>query len=88
MTWLLWRQHRRQGAVMPGALAVLGILLWVTGVSMAHTYRTALSVCQANDTCSELNLFQGDAAIIDLVNATVVIPVLIGIFWGATIVGR
>jgi hypothetical protein len=88
MTWLLWRQHRRQGAVTLGVLGALAVLLWITGLSMAHTYRTALSVCRANDTCGELNLFQGDGAIIDLVNATVLIPVLIGVFWGATIVGR
>ncbi|MDX6257862.1 MAG: hypothetical protein QOJ11_4196 [Frankiales bacterium] len=88
MSWLLWRQHRLQGAVAAGVLAALGILLWVTGVSMAHTYSTAMSVCRANNTCGELNLFQGDGALVALVNFTVLVPVLVGVFWGATIVGR
>ena len=35
-----------------------------------------------------INLFSGDGAIIDLVNLTVAVPLLIGVFWGATSVGR
>lgn len=88
MRWLLWRQHRLQGAVSGGVLAVFAVLLWITGVNMAHTYRSALSVCRANATCDSLSLFQGDGAIIDLVNLSVVVPLLVGVFWGATLVGR
>ncbi|MGX7678401.1 hypothetical protein ACSMXN_05855 [Jatrophihabitans sp. DSM 45814] len=89
MTWLLWRQHRVSGALAAGLLAIFGVLLWVTGVTMAHDYRTALSECgKVGTDCSGLNLFQGDGAVIDLVNLTVAIPVLIGVFWGATSVGR
>ncbi len=88
MRWLLWRQHRLQGAVSSGVLAVFAVLLWITGVNMAHTYRSALAVCRANGTCDSLSLFQGDGAIIDLVNLSVVVPLLVGVFWGATLVGR
>ena len=89
MTWLLWRQHRAQGAVTAGLLAVLGLLLWITGVTMAHTFHSAMTACRASGTCDQLdNLFQGDGAIIDLVNITVLVPLVIGVFWGATIVGR
>ena len=59
MRWLLWRQHRLQGAVAAGALAAFAIALWITGVHMADVYRSALSTCRANGTCDSLNLFQG-----------------------------
>lgn len=88
MTWLLWRQHRQQGAVAAGLLLVLGVLLWITGVSMAHTLHTAMAACRADNTCDQLDLFHGDLVVIDLVNLTVLVPALVGIFWGATIVGR
>jgi hypothetical protein len=88
MTWLLWRQHRRQGGFTLGLLAAFGVLLWLTGVSMAHTYHEAVSSCAASDTCGDLTLFDGWGPLFNLVNVTVLVPVLIGAFWGATVVGR
>jgi hypothetical protein len=85
----MWRQHRSQAALVAGLLAALGILLLVTGIAMAQDYHTAMSACtQPGTNCSVDNLFQGDGAIIDLVNLTVAAPLLIGVFWGATSVGR
>jgi hypothetical protein len=89
MTWLLWRQHRRQAAVAIGLLGALGILLWITGVTMAHDYQHAISACgQSGADCQGVRLFRGDGFIIDLVNLTVAVPILIGAFWGATAIGR
>jgi hypothetical protein len=88
MSWLLWRQHRKQGAFTLGVLAVFGVLLWVTGVNMAHTYHVALSNCTVSNTCGDLQLFDNLRALFNLVNVTVLAPALIGVFWGATIVGR
>lgn len=88
MSWLLWRQHRRQGGFALGVLAAFGVLLWITGVDMAHTYRAALADCTASRTCGELQLFQGWGPLFNLVNFTALVPVLVGVFWGATVVGR
>jgi hypothetical protein len=89
MTWLLWRQHRMQGAVAAGLLAALAVVLAFTGTSMAHDYRTALSGCSApGSTCAAQGLFDSDTLIITLVNLTVAVPLLIGVFWGVTSVGR
>ena len=88
MTWLLWRQHRRQGLMSLAILAALGILLWLTGIRMANIYHDAVSNCSSTDTCGDLVLFQGWGPLIDLVNFTVLVPALVGVFWGATIVGR
>jgi hypothetical protein len=88
MTWLLWRQHRAQGAVAGVGLAAFAILLWITGVNMANDYHSALAACRVNGTCDELNLFSGDGAIIDLVNLSAAVPLLMGLFWGVTAIGR
>lgn len=78
-----------QAAIAAIILAVLGILLAITGVTMAHDYHSAVAACaQAGANCDGLQLFRGDGAIIDTVNLTVAVPLLIGVFWGATSVGR
>jgi hypothetical protein len=65
------------------------ILLAITGVIMSHDYHSALSACSPSGwVCDGLSLFRGDGAIIDLVNLTVAVPLLIGVFWGATSIGR
>jgi hypothetical protein len=88
MKWLLWRQHRLQATVAASALLLFAIALWLTGVHMANLYHDALNTCRATDTCDSLNLFQGYGAIVDIVNLSVVVPLLLGLFWGATLVGR
>lgn len=89
MTWLLWRQHRLQSALAAAALAAFAIVLAITGITMAGDYHTALTECASRGTdCSQLALFRGDGFIVDLVNITVAVPVLIGAFWGATAIAR
>ncbi len=90
MTWVLWRQHRSQAALATAALTALVIVLAVTGVHMAATYHSALRSCAATASCDDVGhgLFDGDGAIIDLVNLTVVVPLLIGMFWAAPLVAR
>jgi hypothetical protein len=67
---------------------LFAIALGLTGVHMANVYHAAINSCRASDTCDSLNLFQGYGAIIDTVNLSVVVPLLLGLFWGATLVGR
>jgi hypothetical protein len=55
---------------------------WITGRHLA----SALVACRSGTTCGDL--FQNYHAIDTVVNLTVMVPLLIGIFWGATIVGR
>lgn len=89
MTWLLWRQHRMQAATAGIVLAVLAILLAITGITMANDYHSAVATCSKPGTlCDGLRLFRGDGAIIDTVNLTVAVPVLVGVFWGTTAIGR
>ena len=90
MNQLVWRLHRNQAFVAVGALAVLAVILLVTGITMADDYRNALASCVAQS-CGNLpasSLFRGDGAIMDLVIATIAVPLLFGLFWGAPLLAK
>jgi hypothetical protein len=88
MNWLLWRQHRSQALVTGVAIALFGAAVLPTGVHMAHIYDAARA-CSANGTCGfSGNLFSGYGAIVDLVHLSIVVPVLLGVFVGATLIAR
>jgi ABC-type transport system involved in multi-copper enzyme maturation permease subunit len=91
MTWLVWRQHRNQAYRAAAALAALAVLLLVTGRQMASHYQSALTLCAASHTCGELvnTLTLGtNPALAVLVTLTVVVPCLLGVFWGGPLVAR
>lgn len=90
MNALVWRLHRHQVYWAAAALAVITILLIVTGTTMADDYHAFFATCSVTQSCSEAGsmLFRGDGAIIDLVNATVIVPLLFGLFWAAPLVAK
>jgi ABC-type transport system involved in multi-copper enzyme maturation permease subunit len=57
---------------------------------MANDYHAFFAACSATQSCSDAGsvLFRGDGAIIDLVNATVIVPLLFGLFWAAPLVAK
>jgi hypothetical protein len=87
---LIWRLHRNQAYFALAALGALAVLLLVTGITMADDYRTALAECGATQSCGDLGsiLFRGDGAIIDVVDGTMVVPLLFGLFWGAPLLAK
>ena len=90
MNLLVWRLHRNQVYFAAAALAVLAAVLLVTGKVMADDYRNSLAACAAAH-CGDLvssSLFRGDGAIIDLVDLTLVVPLLFGLFWGAPLLSK
>ena len=89
MSWLLWRQHRMQALVTAVGLGLFAIAVALTGVHMAHIYKSSLAACTSNGTCNLVgNLFSGYGAIIDLVHLSIALPVVLGAFVGATLVAR
>ena len=90
MTWLVWRQHRNQAYVAAAALAAFAVLLLVTGRQMASQYHSALTSCTASHTCGNLanTLILGTPVLSLLVTLTVVVPCLLGVFWGGPLVAR
>jgi hypothetical protein len=90
MTWLVWRQHRNQAYFAAAALAALAVLLLITGRQMASQYQSALTSCTASHACSNLanTLVLGSSLMSLLVTLTVVVPCLLGVFWGGPLVAR
>ena len=90
MNQLIWRLHRGQAYFATGALIVFVAILLVTGVVMADDYHRFLATCAETQSCSDGQgqLFSGDGAIFDVVNLTIVVPLLFGLFWGAPLVAK
>jgi hypothetical protein len=91
MIWLTWRQFRTQAYVMFAAVAVLVAVLAVTGSGLADLYHAGLAACQANDTCEAFtNDFfrRHEAVLTGLAVVTMVVPGILGLFWGAPLLSR
>ena len=95
MIWLTWRQFRAQAIAAAAFLAVLAILLAVTGPYMAHLYdRTGLTTC-TEVTCQALTLTFSNKlpwfdTVLYLVGLGIMLlaPAVIGVFWGAPLITR
>jgi hypothetical protein len=86
MTWVTWQQYRYQAAFAAALLAVLAVVLLITGLHAAAVWHSALSHCATDDSCASLvgsNLSLGNPIIATLVVATTAVPVLPGLLWGA-----
>jgi hypothetical protein len=96
MTWLSWRQSRGQTVAAAAALAVLAIVLAVTGPNVAHLYDTSgIAGCHPAASCRFLadafqNKLAGTDAVVFFAGIVVLLvaPALIGVFWGAPLVTR
>ena len=90
MTWLVWRQHRNQAYFAAAALAAFAVVMLITGRQMASQYQSALTSCTASHACSNLanTLVLGSPVMSLLVTLTVVVPCLLGVFWGGPLVAR
>jgi hypothetical protein len=90
VTWLVWRQHRTQAYLAAAALAAFAVLFGITGRQIASQYQSALAACTASHACgglaSSLNL--GNPVMSLLVNLTLLVPCLLGAFWGGPLVAR
>lgn len=91
MTWLTWRQFRAQTIVAAAALAVLAIVLLITGFRLSHAFDSTVIGCQAHGDCAAAdNALQGqDTALQDLTRLLMyAVPAVIGVFWGAPLLAR
>jgi ABC-type transport system involved in multi-copper enzyme maturation permease subunit len=92
MIWLTWRQFRVQAAAMAAALAGLALMAALTGAGLADDYSTGIAACTAESGgCSEFvrHFFQDHQNAFLAVTAVVLIlPALIGLFWGAPLIAR
>jgi hypothetical protein len=102
MTWLTWRQHRKQALYTLIALAALAAVMLPTGLAMHHTFtRSGLAACLAKlstatitsgntPDCSALSQqFENQYNSMTLIAILfVILPAIVGIFFGAPLIAR
>jgi hypothetical protein len=91
MIWLTWRQFRVQAAMAAGGLAALAIVLAITGPGLADDYAAGMTLCTGQGDCSDFTRqFFADhqAPYLALVAVVMLLPALIGLFWGAPLITR
>jgi hypothetical protein len=92
MIWLTWRQFRAAAAMMSAALAGLAVILVLTGPGLADDYATGIAACTSESGgCSGfVNRFFQDHqdAFLAVTAVVLVLPALIGLFWGAPLITR
>jgi ABC-type transport system involved in multi-copper enzyme maturation permease subunit len=91
MIWLTWRQFRAQALTGLALLAAAALYLLITGLQIRHTYTADLASCTPQNNCDAvLNQFlDRHHDVFQLAQQFVTAaPALIGIFWGAPLIGR
>jgi len=89
--WLTWRQFRAQAIAGLAALAALGAVLGLTGPGLADAYETGLASCAGEEACMAFSdNFRTDhqLAFLGLMAVPLLVPALIGLFWGAPLIAR
>ncbi|MDX3006589.1 ABC transporter permease [Kribbella solani] len=91
MIWLTWRQFRGSVAMVAVILIILAVALAVTGPQLASAYSAGIDDCSAQNTCENFyNRFFGahQLPFMALTLVVLVLPALLGLFWGAPMITR
>jgi hypothetical protein len=92
MIRLAWLQSRAQTAIAVAGLLAVAILAILTGPDLVHLYDTIVAPCTAQANCSSNTiqsfLHNDDTLRNSLSILVIVVPGIIGIFWGAPLVSR
>ena len=91
MIQLAWRQFRTQAVVAYGLLAVIAVILVITGVQLVHYYDSYVATCGAHGDCSPAqSAFLARDHIVQAALGPIllVLPALVGMFWGAPLIAR
>jgi hypothetical protein len=95
MIWLTWRQFRTQSIVAIAALAATALVMGITGPHLAHLFHVEIASCIGqigSGACDNttLNAFTASYEFVQRFfgYALIVVPGLIGAFWGAPLLTR
>lgn len=93
MIWLAWRQFRTQAAVVFGALAVVAVVVIITGLQLRHWYDTSgIATCSKVGDCDTVSgaFTQHYSWLQTLLTSVLILflPAVTGVFWGAPLVAR
>jgi hypothetical protein len=86
-----WRQFRTQALVALGGLVAVAAVVLATRSHVVDVYDATVGACTTRDSCdaAAASLMQVDASLRGWLGAlVVVVPGLVGVFWGATLVAR
>jgi hypothetical protein len=89
MSWLVWRQHRLQAAIAAVLLAAFAAVMLTSGLQMASQWHSMLGSCtvtSTTNTCGSESL--GSAIGHDFEVLSIMVPGILGIFWGAPLVAH
>jgi len=90
VTWLTWRQYRTSAAISAAALAAFAVLIVITGLHIAAVFHAAVGPCLAAHDCrwpaDNLALDNGPVGLV--VEFTLAVPAVLGMFLGAPLVAR
>lgn len=91
MIWLTWRQFRGSATMMAAVLVLLAVALALTGPGLAADYSTGLTACTQDSSCDRFydRFFDDHQTPFMAVSLVVLLlPALVGLFWGAPLIGR
>ncbi|MGH3186154.1 MAG: ABC transporter permease subunit [Streptosporangiaceae bacterium] len=91
MIWLTWRQFRTQALAALVILAAATTCFLISGLQMHRTYTADVTSCTSQNDCGGvLSQFQQSyTGAFNLIQLLVLaVPGLIGMFWGAPLIGR
>ncbi|WP_433444466.1 ABC transporter permease [Nonomuraea sp. CA-141351] len=91
MIWLTWRQLRGSAAMMAAVLVILTVVLALTGPGLASDYSAGIAACTQDDTCVRFfDRFFGqyDTPFVAVSLVVLLLPALVGLFWGAPLITR
>jgi hypothetical protein len=85
------RQFRSSGVLVLGALTAFAVVLLVTGPHLVHLYDTVVAKCSTEGDCNSVTsafLLHDRALQIGGNAAVVILPCLLGLFWGAPLIAH
>ena len=90
MTWLIWRQYRTSAAISAALLAAFAALVVFTGLHIAAQFHAAFGSCLAANNCRfpNGNIALDGGPVGFIVEFTLAVPALLGMFLGAPLVAR
>jgi hypothetical protein len=87
-----WLRFRTQALVALGALAVLAVILLVTGIRLAHAYDAVVAACKPDGDCaSALSIFPSNGYLTasnGMHPLVIAVPCVLGMFWAAPLAAR
>lgn len=90
MIWTTWRQFRSQALLGLGALALLAAYMVFLGEQIRHTHDTDAAQCAKGSCAGVVNEFTSQYHLpVDVLGyALIVVPAIIGMFWGVPLITR